>query len=532
MDHIESEFVRHEPCPDCGSSDANAIYSDGHTYCFSCQHRTSSKDEVNYTMSSSKTAANLMGEAVGLQSRGISEQVCEKYKIHFHNGELRFHYFDEGGRVAGVKIRTKDKQFRYEGNTDGRFFGQHLFPTHGKRVVITEGELDAASCAEAMPGNWPMVSLPSGAAGAKRSIQKNLEWLQGYKEIVLFFDNDEAGKKATAEAASVLPPGKVKIAHLPEFKDASEALQAHRSQLIISAIEKASPYKPDGIVDAKSLYEQIIAQEDNSLYDYPFTGLQAKTHGIRLGELTTITAGTGIGKSTFCRQLATHLLNKGERVGYLALEESNRRTALGLMSVDQGKSFHLGTHERSDLSKAFDSTIARWNLFLYDGFGSFDPDIIYNRVEYLATGLDCRVIFVDHLSILISGLEGDERRMIDQTMTRLRSLVERTQISMFLVSHLKRTQSDQNHEEGARTTLGQLRGSAAIAQLSDTVIGLERNQQADTAGNATTVRVLKNRYSGETGQAGTLLYDINTCRFNEDETSAQEYFGPSQAADF
>ena len=73
-----------------------------------------------------------MGEAVGLQSRGISEQVCEKYKIHFHNGELRFHYFDEGGRVAGVKIRTKDKQFRYEGNTDGRFFGQHLFPTHGK----------------------------------------------------------------------------------------------------------------------------------------------------------------------------------------------------------------------------------------------------------------------------------------------------------------------------------------------------------------------------------------------------------------
>ena len=55
-----------------------------------------------------------------------------------------------------------------------------------------------------------------------------------------------------------------------------------------------------------------------------------------------------------------------------------------------------------------------------------------------------------------------------------------------------------------RTNLGQLRGSAAIAQLSDSVIGLERNQQADTDNNVTTVRVLKNRYSGETGTAGTL----------------------------
>ena len=86
-------------------------------------------------------------------------------------------------------------------------------------------------------------------------------------------------------------------------------------------------------------------------------------------------------------------------------------------------------------------------------------------------------------------------------MTRLRSLVERTGVAMFLVSHLRRAQSDTNHEEGARVTLGQLRGSASIAQLSDAVIALERNQQSDAATNSTTVRVLKNRYSGETGVA-------------------------------
>jgi twinkle protein len=182
------------------------------------------------------------------------------------------------------------------------------------------------------------------------------------------------------------------------------------------------------------------------------------------------------------------------------------------MSVAEGKAFHIGEHDRETLLQAYDRTIKKWNLFLFDGFGSFDPDIIYNRIEYLAQGLDVKVIILDHLSILLSGLDGDERRMIDTTMTRLRSLVERTGIALFLVSHLRRPSGDQNHEEGARVNLGSLRGSHSIAQLSDAVIALERNQQTNST---TTVRVLKNRYSGEVGPCCELTYDLNTCRFTE-----------------
>jgi len=119
-------------------------------------------------------------------------------------------------------------------------------------------------------------------------------------------------------------------------------------------------------------------------------------------------------------------------------------------------------------------------------------------------------------------LDGDERRMLDITMTRLRSLVERTGIAMFLVSHLRRTTNDKSHEEGGRVTLGQLRGSASIAQLSDACIALERDQQSGSKSALTTVRVLKNRYSGETGIACTLDYDLSTCKFNETE-SPQEF---------
>ena len=101
-------------------------------------------------------------------------------------------------------------------------------------------------------------------------------------------------------------------------------------------------------------------------------------HGIRYGELITITAGTGSGKTSFVRDLATHLCKQGETVGILELESNTKRTALGLMSSAVGKALHIGEHEESELKEAFDATLANWNVFLFDGFGSFDPDVIYN----------------------------------------------------------------------------------------------------------------------------------------------------------
>ena len=515
----ESEFIRHDPCPDCGSSDALAVYTDGHTYCFSCTTRTPGDGEQNKLPMQSNV--QFKGNPQRLNKRGISERTCEKYKIYRDDTHLRFPYYDSSGCLKGFKTRDKLKNFKYEGETTDTLFGQHLFPTSGKRIIVYEGELDAASGWEAMVG-WPHVSLPHGCASAKKDIQKQIPLLQGYKEIVLFFDNDEPGRRATELAASVLPTGKVTIARMDKYKDASDALQADDAEAIRRAIYDAKPYQPDGIVDGKSLLEAVTTPSPPCNHKYPFPGLQTMTHGIRYGELTTITAGTGQGKSTFCRQLATELLNTDEKVGYIALEESNRRTALGLMSVAVGKALHLGEHEYTTLRNAYDKTIKNWNLYLYDHFGSLSSDVIYNRIEYMALGLDTKIIFLDHLSILLSGLDGDERRMIDRTMTDLRSLVERTGIKLFLVSHLRRAQNDKAHEDGQRVSIGQLRGSASISQLSDTVLALERDQQSND--NVSTLRVLKNRYSGETGVAAQLVYDKTTCKFHETTDTA---FDPS-----
>ena len=241
---------------------------------------------------------------------------------------------------------------------------------------------------------------------------------------------------------------------------------------------------------------------------------------LRKGELVTVTAGTGIGKSQFCRELAYHLIKEKKKIGYIALEESIQKSAESLLSLELNTPLHLTTEkiDKKKLTASFKNLFNNGNVLLYNHFGSLEQGHLISKIRYLAKALQCEYIFLDHLSIVISGNEsGDERRNLDAIMTGLRSLVSETGIGLIVVSHLRRTFNDKGHEEGASTSLGQLRGSHGIAQLSDIVLGLERNQQSAKTQNLTSVRVLKNRWSGETGLCGRINYDPTTGRLQEHE---------------
>jgi twinkle protein len=206
------------------------------------------------------------------------------------------------------------------------------------------------------------------------------------------------------------------------------------------------------------------------------------------------------------------------------LEENPKRTALGLMGIALNKPIHISREgiDEAELRSAFDRTVGSGRLYLYDHWGSSDIDNLISRVRFLARGCGCSWVILDHLSIVVSGLgDGDERRLIDNAMTMLRTLVEETGAGLILVSHLKRPDG-KGHEEGASTSLSQLRGSQAIAQLSDMVIGLERDQQSDTP-NTTTVRILKNRFSGDTGIACQLYYNRESGRLSEQPFAEEAY---------
>ena len=337
---------------------------------------------------------------------------------------------------------------------------------------------------------------------------------------MICFDGDEAGKRAASQVAEVFG-GKCKIfKHKPELKDACDYLRTKQDGLFRELWWQADQHVPDGIIVGSSLLEEVLRPIEPSDCDYPYDGINKLTYGIRKGELVTITAGSGLGKSQFVREIVWNVLNKTkDNLGLMFLEESVRKTALSIMSLAANKPLHLPDCEATQLEKedAFLETLGSDRIYLFDHFGSTSVDNIINRVRYLSKGLGCNYIFLDHISIVVSAqASGDERKAIDEIMTKLRMLVQETGIALIVVSHLKRPES-KGHEEGAATSLAQLRGSGSIAQLSDMVIGLERNGQAEDMKerNTTRVRVLKNRFSGITGPACNLLYSHDTGRMKE-----------------
>ena len=525
----DSHFVRHEPCPKCGSKDNLARYSDGHAVCFTggCDHYERADGQVIESKPQAYRKLEMNGVVASIPDRRISEATCKKFGVTVEydtEGKISKHhypYFDKDtGAQVGAKTRIVDNKSFY---ASGEFsnvglFGQQAFKGGGKYITVVEGEADALAVSEMFDGKWAVVSIRSGASGAVKDIKANLEWLETFENVVICFDSDKAGQEASRAVLDLFTPNKAKNVQL-SAKDAGEMLKERNIQGFIKEWWNAKTYQPDGIIAGLDTWESIVAQEEVKSIPYPWQCLNDLTYGFRERELVTITSGSGMGKSQIVRELEHYLLGAtDDNIGILALEEDIPKTALGIMSIEANQTLHLSREFDRDTKKIFwDKTLGTGRIYMFDHWGSTNEDNLLSRIRYMAKGLDCKWIILDHLSIVVSDQEvNDERKAIDSIMTKLRQLVQETGVGLFLVSHLRRP-SGKAHEDGGQISLAELRGSAAIAQLSDMVIGLERDQQhADpTIRNTTTVRVLKNRFAGLTGAACYLYYDKDTGRMIE-----------------
>jgi twinkle protein len=534
----DSVFLKHIGCPKCGSSNGNGLFDDGHTFCYVCKAyekapRATIEDLEGLGITSFKQTQPegykpvlevfKNTEAVHVVERGISAATMHHFGAGSDGKSYYFPYCDAAGKVIAAKVRSVEaKDFSIQGDwKHAVLFGQNKFTPGGKAITITEGEFDALAAYQLTGSRFPVVSIRNGAQSALKDCRSSFEYLDSFDRITICFDNDEPGKEAAKEVAELF--GSKAFVFKPKqdgLKDACDYLAKGLNKEFIDTWWDAEKYVPDGIVSGSTLWELVNQKEEKAEVMYPYHGINDLTYGIRLGELVTVTAGSGLGKSQFLREIVWQILSKTEdNIGLMFLEESVKKTAKSLMALAADKPLHLPDCEVTDeeLRRAFDNTLGTDRLFLFDHFGSTSVDNIINRVRFMARGLACKYVFVDHVSIIVSSQEsGDERKAIDEIMTKLRMLVQETGIALFVVSHLKRPDS-KGHEEGAVTSLAQLRGSGSIAQLSDMVIGLERNgQHVETnERNTTYVRVLKNRFSGLTGLACRLLYSRHTGRMNE-----------------
>jgi len=574
IDNDEEPIETHLDCPDCGHNGCLTLWQNGGSYCHSCQKKRGG-DSGNPTveikrrskgrMSKTKTKIPLVtnGEVptTGLKSRGLSAESMKKFSVTTGEASLldaetnrKIDTFEavvmpyrsiKSNDVVAQKLRKRSKEMCMAKGDNPKeplqLFGQHLWGKGGKKLIITEGEYDAMAVSQAQDHRWPVVSIGGGAGNALKHVVQNLDYLSLYEEIILMFDMDEQGQEAAKEVAQELACHMtVKIAHLP-LKDANDMILAKRDPELISAIFNAREWKPEGIVTMGDLRDDWSNYEAAEAWPYPWDGVTAVTMGLRAGELVTLTAGTGVGKSAVATEMAYDLAYKQKRkIGLVYREQSWSRTIDGLVGLHLGKRIHiqralrgLPEHiqkivkskkqiedfDQEEAQKAFDEIVNGGKISIDKQWGSEDFDGLLAKIRFMAVAQKCEVIILDHISIIISGLDiTDERKALDIAMTRLRDLCEATGVSIIVVSHLKRPDGNKGFEEGLEITLSHLRGSQAISQLSDIVIALQRNKRDPVRRSWTEIVILKNRFTGEDGcTACWLRYDEPTGRLIESE---------------
>ena len=518
-------------CEACGSSDGNHVYED-HTHCYVCEKQVWFKDsdstekDVEEMFEEIESIEGISSyKSFGIGSRSISTQTVEHLQVKMSltpEGKPFAHYYPytRKGRIVAYKQRTLPKSFSTVGDFKNiELFGQAQ-ASGGKTLVITEGEIDALSVAEAYMIHYkryfPVVSLPS-ATGIKTILDQR-DWVRSFETVILMFDNDEAGQAAIEKAAKIIGAGRVKIATL-KSKDANEELIEFGSKAVMEAIWNARPWSPAGIVVGEEIWDKFKERREVESIPYPtcLDGLNNKLKGIRHGEITLFTSGTGSGKSTVIKEIILDLLSKTEdKIGLISLEESVGDTAEKFIHMVLKRSSLDTVVDESELRNGYMEVFGDERLVLLDHQGSVGDSSLIDKIEYMAL-MGCKYLVLDHITIAVSegseGLSGNEA--VDKVMSDLLKIVKKHNVWLGLISHLRKTAGGgKSFEEGRLASIDDIKGSGSIKQISFDIIAFARNLVAESEAERNTINftVLKSRFTGLTGEAGSALYDNKTCR--------------------
>lgn len=515
-------------CP-CGEHQrCYAIDDKGWGKCFSCgknfkegTHASSPKDEVH--MDKRDRSGKVDRKKYKFQYApvlGFDQDVLEFFDCKVgiaedtNEPEVLTHPHPNG-RILWRFLKEKD--FRWHGeklSDQGCLFGLDKFPPGGKAITIVEGAKDALAVYQMFGKKYPVVAVTS-AQQAKNECAQEYEYLNSFDKIYLCFDSDEAGQTAADKVARLFDFNKVYLVSMTK-KDPYEYFASKSSQEFVSTWWNAKRFLPEGILSSFSEFDTIIDEDiEKPSVPYPFQTLQEMTYGIRSGEMVLLTAQEGIGKTEILRAIEYHLLKTTkEKIGIIHLEENKARTLKGLVGYEMQRPIHLPVFAipKEEIKAGLRKVIGEdERVHIYSHFGSDDPDVILSTIRFLAGSCGCKYIFLDHITMVVTGLAGDdERRALDYISTRLAMMVEELDFTLFLISHI-------NDE-------GQTRGSRNIGKVADLRIDMHRDikEENERKRNTTSLMVSKNRYAGKTGPGGFLYFDPDTYTLTEVDADGEQ----------
>lgn len=516
-------------------------------HCFSCgmhvpdpyKERPDYKPEVKV-----KTEADIKAELQEirkLKAIELPERILKKESLE-HFG-VRIGFSEQDGKtpmlaafpyrvdknVTGAKMATLSKPKKVW--SVGKMKGVDLFgwkeavATGDKRLYITEGEFDCIALWQVIrennkgeyAGNIPaVVSIPHGAASAAQDIGRVLQKIkQHFKEIVLVFDMDEAGRKASEEVCKILP--EAMSAELPA-KDANECLVEGYKKALFNAVRfKAVKPKNSRIVDAESLHEEAKEAAEFGV-SWPWQYVTDKTRGIRKGETIYIGAAQKMGKSEVVNAVGAHLIKEhGWTVLMAKPEEANKKTyklmcgkAVGKVFHDPNIPFDYDAYDRA--GELLRGKLKLINIYQHLGWETLKADIVFAATN----GVDA--VFIDPITNLTNGMNAaDANTKLQEVAQELSAMAKDLNIVIFIFCHLRNKEGGKSHDRGGEVLTSEFAGSRAMGRSCNYMLGIEGNKDPELPEeqrNVRTLVLLDDREFGEVGRC-QLQWQKHTGMFRE-----------------
>lgn len=517
-------------------------------------------------------------------TRGIRKETCEKFGVRVSLDEadgstitaVYFPSYNQKGKIVGYKKQDlmKDKSEKYHWSTVGsvsiqnKLFAQNVAEGIQRKrasLVYTEGEWDTLSCFQAMKdqvkgtkfeGMEPfVVSIPLGTANAVEATLHNNEFIHSFDSLCMFFDDDyctpaekqknilkgHEAREAVAGALVGTPISLFVVSTGDGFKDASDMLQAGKSDELAKLVQFGKrAYSAEKITRASDIsFEELIAQGEEGIMIPEFPKLMHKIRGLRKRELVLVTAPSGVGKSTLTSIFASGIMEAGERIGMIYLEERNVETLQRMVAAklkvnyNKFKNNPLAFASREDIQAAYDNIVNDDKLIMLGHFGSLPITELMSKIKHMVFVEKVGYILLDHLSVVISGSDVEnERKELDMVMTELAAFCAANDVGIIAVSHINRSNAqeflppkgkDADKPFWVRVTKESLRGSAALEQLSWIIIGLEPQIMPDRSRGNVRITVLKNRPWSFLGVADEFTVDEDTWEVILAEQAGSEF---------
>lgn len=476
--------------------------------------------------------------------RKISKKTLDYLDIKQDDkGNTVFHYYDENDVLTCTKYRPSRKTRKEEAKcwfqkdadfTSILFNMNRIDPS--KPLVITEGEPDCMSIIEA--GYLNAVSVPNGCNNQKW-IEQCWDWLEQFKKIIIWGDNDEPGIRARKEICnrlgtwrtyyienneSINCPGNSLDGKLP--KDANEVLYFFGKEKILEYINNPIELPVEGVFDLASA-EEFDIQNAEGLYT-GIKDLDDKIYKLVFGTLNIITGKSGEGKSVFVNQVAIcQALEQNYDVFVYSGElpapvlknwvETNMIGREKITMTGGGHIRHFDPSAREKMREWY-----KGRVMIYDDNIDATATTLLLKMEEMARKFGTKVFLIDNLMMVDLECDSESRLQAEKKFIKdLINFAKRFNVLVFLVAHPRKTGE-------IMVTKEDISGSSDIVNLAHMVFGVhrysdkERVGEEDNRGNfrrgkepikyESVIEVLKNRITGLVPKV-ELFFDYPSYRF-------------------